>query len=83
MQDILHSSFRKLCATINSYPIFSTRYSVMPKVYTGYHGTSEIEHVCVPVRLIIPAQADQNLCSFAQAQYDIFTLHYLRENSLI
>ena len=26
------------------YPIFSTRYSVMCKVYTGYCGTSEIEH---------------------------------------
>ena len=26
------------------YPIFSARYSVMRKVYTGYHGTSEIEH---------------------------------------
>ena len=26
------------------YPIFSTRYSVMCKVYTGYCGTREIEH---------------------------------------
>ena len=35
------------CATIHRYPIFSTRYSVMCKVYTGYCGTSEIEHgVC-------------------------------------
>ena len=30
--------------TIHKYPIFSMRYSVMCKVYTGYHGTSEIEH---------------------------------------
>ena len=30
--------------TIHRYPIFSTRYSVMCKVYTGYCGTSEIEH---------------------------------------
>ena len=32
------------CTTIHRYPIFSTRYSVMCKVYTGYHGSSEIEH---------------------------------------
>ena len=29
---------------IDRYPIFNTRYSVMCKVYTEYHGTSEIEH---------------------------------------
>ena len=32
------------CTTIHRYPIFSTRYSVMCKVCTGYCGTSEIEH---------------------------------------
>ena len=32
------------CTTIHRYPIVSTRYSVMCKVYTGYCGTSEIEH---------------------------------------
>ena len=32
------------CTTIPRYPIFNTRYSVMCKVYTEYHGTSEIEH---------------------------------------
>ena len=31
---------QKACATIHG----STRYLVMCKVYTGYHGTSEIEH---------------------------------------
>ena len=30
--------------SIHRYPIFSTKYSVMCKVYTGYDGTSEIEH---------------------------------------
>ena len=30
--------------TIHRYPIFSTRYSVMCKVYTDYGATSEIEH---------------------------------------
>ena len=34
----------KTCTTIHRYPIFSTRYSVMCKVYTGYCGTSEKEH---------------------------------------
>ena len=33
-----------ICTTIHRYPNFSTRYSVMCKVYTGYCGTSEIEH---------------------------------------
>ena len=32
------------CTTIHRYPVFSTRYSVMCKVYTGYCGTSQIEH---------------------------------------
>ena len=32
------------CTTIHRYEIFSTRYSVICKVYTGYCGTSEIEH---------------------------------------
>ena len=32
------------CTTIHRYPIFSMKYSVICKVYTGYHGTSEIEH---------------------------------------
>ena len=30
------------------------RDSIMCKVYIGYHGTSEIEHGCVPVWSIIP-----------------------------
>ena len=36
-----HTTF---CTTFHRYPIFSTRYSVMCKVYTDYCGTSEIEH---------------------------------------
>ena len=36
------------CTTTHRHPIFSTRYSVMCKVYNGYRGTSEIEHgLCV------------------------------------
>ena len=34
----------KTGTTIYRYPIFSTRYSVMCKVYTGYQGTSKTEH---------------------------------------
>ena len=34
----------KLCTTFHRYPIFSKRYSVLCRVYTGYCGTSEIEH---------------------------------------
>ena len=32
------------CTTNHRYPIFSTKYSLMCKVYTGYNGTNEIEH---------------------------------------
>ena len=36
--------FNSTCTTFHRYPIFSTRYSVMCKVCTGYCGTSEVEH---------------------------------------
>ena len=36
--------FNGYCTTFHRYPIFSKRYSVLCKVYTGYCGTSEIEH---------------------------------------
>ena len=32
------------CTTIHRHPIFSIIYAEMCKVYTGYHGTSEIDH---------------------------------------
>ena len=36
------------CTIIHRYQIFSPRYSVVCKVYTGYHGASEKEHgLCV------------------------------------
>ena len=38
------NSVNSTCTTFHRYPIFSTRYSEMCKVYTGYCGTSEIEH---------------------------------------
>ena len=42
--EITRSITKTICTTIHRYPIFSTRYSVMCKVYTGYCGTNEIEH---------------------------------------
>ena len=47
MKDILSFSslcVKSNCTTIHRYPIFSKRFSVLCKVYTGYCGTSEIEH---------------------------------------
>ena len=35
---------RQCCTTIHRYPIFSTRYSVMCKIYGGYCGPNEIQH---------------------------------------
>ena len=41
---MLHSI--KPFITVHRYPVF--RYSVMCEVFTGYHGTSEIEHgLCI------------------------------------
>ena len=37
-------NIRYACTTIRRYPFFSARYAIMCIVYTGYHGTSEIEH---------------------------------------
>ena len=45
---------RSFCTTFHRYPIFSKRCSVLCKVYTGYCGTSEIEHGA-PVWSIIPS----------------------------
>ena len=42
------------CTTIHRYPIFSTWYSVMCRVYTGYHVTSEIEHCLCACRVDNP-----------------------------
>ena len=41
---VIITTLKVFCTTFHRYPIFSTRYSVMCKVYTGYCGTSEIEH---------------------------------------
>ena len=42
---VIGTKYKKVhCTTINRYPIFSTRCSVMFKVYTGYDGSMMIEH---------------------------------------
>ena len=42
------SMLNSICTAIHRYPILSMRYSVMCRVYTGYHGSSEIEHgLCI------------------------------------
>ena len=43
-KSVSNRAFLLPCTTIHRYPMFSMRYSVMCKVYTGYCGTSEIEH---------------------------------------
>ena len=40
----LGMAFKAYCTTINRCPVFTTRYSVINKVYTGYHGEREIQH---------------------------------------
>ena len=42
------------CTTIHRYQIFSTTYSVMCRVYTGYNGTSEKEHGLCTCTVDIP-----------------------------
>ena len=61
------------CATIHRYPIFSTRYSVTCKVYTGYHGTSETEHVLCACTVDNPFAKARGLSLRAGA----LTMHHL------
>ena len=57
------------CTTIHRNPIFSTRCFVMCKVYTGYHGTSEVEHgLCAcavdnPLAIISPYRCTHHALS--------------------
>ena len=58
------------CTTIHRRPIFSMRYSVMCKVYTGYCGTSEIEHglcACTADNPLAKARG-LSLCTGAQTR---------------
>ena len=68
-----------ICTTIHRYPIFSTRYSVMCKVYTGYCGTSEIEHGLYACTVDNPLAKARGLSLRTGAQ----TMLYLSLNSLL
>ena len=56
------------CTTFHRYPIFSKGYSVLCKVYTGYCGTSEIEHgLCAStVDNLLAKARGLSLCTGAQ-----------------
>ena len=65
------------CTTFHRYPIFIKRYSVLCKVYTGYCGTSEIEHglcactVDAKARDYLSVQANKP-CSISHLKYLVF-----------
>ena len=44
LRNMAHIPSFECCTTFHRYPIFSKSYTVLCKVYTGYCGTSEIEH---------------------------------------
>ena len=57
------------CTTFHRYQIFSTRSSVICKVYIGYHGTSEIEHgLCACTVDNPPAKAREIIGDYLSVQ---------------
>ena len=69
------------CTTIHKYPIFSISYSVICKVYTGYHGTSEIEHGLCACKVDNPfAKARDYLSVQVHKPYSISHLEVLVTN---
>ena len=71
--------FYVVCTTHHRYPIFSTRYSVMCKVYTGYCGTSAIEHSLCACTVDNPLAKARGLSLRTGAQ----TMLYLSLNLLL
>ena len=67
------------CTTIHRYPIFSTRYSVMCKVYTGYHVTSEIEHSLCACMVDNPLPKARGLSLLTGAQTMLYLSHKTRK----
>ena len=68
--------FDCIWTTIHRYPIFSKSYSVLCKVYTGYCGTSEIEHGLCACMVDNPLAKAQGLSLRTGAQ----TMLYLSRN---
>ena len=62
------------CTTIHKYPIFSTRYSATCKFYTGYHGTSGIEHGLCACTVDNPLAKARGLSLRAGAQTMLYLL---------
>ena len=60
--------------------IFSTRYSIMCKVYTGFHGTSEMEHgLCTcTVNNPLAIARGLSLCTGAQTMLYLSQMFYLQ-----
>ena len=65
------------CITLQRYPIFSTRYSVMCKVYTGYCGTSEIEHGLCACTVDNPLAKARGLSLRTGAQIMLYLSHVM------
>ena len=72
-----------LCTTIHRYPIFSTRYSLMCKVYTGYCGTSEIEHGLCACTFDNPLAKARGLSLRTGAQTMLYLSHIELEQNVI
>ena len=66
------------CTTFHRYPIFSTRYSVMCKVYTGYCGTSEIEHGLCACTVDNPLAKARGLSLRTGAQTMLYLPHVIQ-----
>ena len=55
--------------------IFSTRYPVTRKVYTGYHGTSEIEHGLSAYTVVNPLAKARGLSLYTDEQTMLYLSH--------
>ena len=64
------------------HPIFSTRYSVLCKIYTGYHGTSEIEHGLCACTVDNPLAKARGLSLRTGAQTMLCLSHDLNSNKM-
>ena len=69
------------CTTVHRYPIFSTRYSVMCKVYTGYCGTSEIENGLCACTVDNPLAKARGLSLRTGAQTMLYLSHVFLSKS--
>ena len=79
------SQSKLYCTTIHRYPIFSSRFSIMCKVYTEYHGTSEIEHCLCACTVDNPLAKAQELSHHTGAQTMLYLslIAFLQIKSLI